>query len=271
MKKRFQGFLNLSAVLLAALVCVSGLWGADFVMYGRATMDTTNSGGGDVQNSGRDLLYGKAIPAPDRIAPPTTAVTLKALSSSASDIGYLVVRGLNGQADSAWAEKVDSVLLAGATVKTLPGTWFFVNGLEFHDDSTNVGTIRLYHGAQSADSTLGIIEKRQGRGYWGVFALPDERSKIVPLSLRVSYAISSSADKRASGAVAVLAREPGDNWRVMDQILFRVGSGGAPLFVQYDERYTWDLKEHSQLRVAAAVTSSATVDVDARFQFGVRP
>lgn len=273
-KKRIRLFLNISGIVLAVLLCTTSMasWAAEYVLFGRTQVDTTNSGGGDVQNSGEDVLFGTSIPAPKRIVPPTTAVTLKALSAAAGDVGQLIVKGL----DNAWAEKTDSVALSGTTIVTVPGTWMFVNETEYHATTANAGAIRVYHGQQSADSTLSIIEKGQNRSYWAVFALPEDRTQVVPLNLRISYAMQSSGDKRASGSVAILAKEPDDNWRVKDQILFRIGSGGSPIFIEYPgntqptTRELWGLREHTHLKVAAAVTSSSIVDVEARFQFGVR-
>lgn len=259
MNKRKRNNWSWAGIVPALLVCLAAWADSRLEMTGRNIIEA-DAGGGNLLAAGKgeSLIYASWI---RRFPFPTSAVILKAESTSSSDGGYLVVRGLNSSFESA----TDSALIAGTSVVTLPGSWRRVEWVAFHDDSTNVGQISLYHGTRDADSTLAIIRARQGRLDLPVHTLPEGRSQVVPLLWGIS-AVTVAPESTASGAMALLAREPGGAWYVLDELLFRANIGAVEKHYGYDPNTNWetrwDLPTHTDLEVAVGVTSAS---IDARF------
>lgn len=246
---------------LIALLAVDGAWAGGPVLQGRTVIAPDGLGADPLQ--GKDLILGLEV---DQYPFPVTAVTLSAYSDSASDSGYLVATLLN----TSYAETVDSVAIANGAVATFSGSWWRVNSLAFHGSRANVGTIRLYHGSPSPDSTLGIIPI--GRRVAQLpYTQPEGRSELVPISWEVE-ATTTSPDSQAAGAIGIKIRRPGQDWELLDEMVFLVP--GFP-----DRDYGWDpdgswetrwpVPAGSDVQPAAGVTAAQT-DITSRLQAGAR-
>lgn len=280
MSQKAKRTIRSGALALAALLCLGGIYGlagADLVIEGRDIVEA-DSGGGDLLAAGKGegLHYGTMA---TRYPFITTAKTLQAASTSATDAGYLVIEGINSSGDAA----IDSVLIAGRTQQTFSGTWLAVNRAEFHDDSTNVGEIRVYYGGNMATgSLLAQIAARQRKTNMAQYTLPTGRTQLQVYSWEISpttvfsgapsskvggNGMGHMVDSVSVGRVALLARKPGQAWQELRGFNFRSDLG--PASIQMVQPETYDLPGLTQLEVAAAVTGAST-DLNFRARIGVK-
>ena len=274
MSQRTKARLRIWALALAGLLCLGGIYGgyaAEYTMLGRDIVESAGSNGGVLSGSTVETLM---------LAPNWTAtsypgtrelpVTLKAMASSSSDAGWVVVTGV----DSALAEVTDSVYVTFAAPGTFRGRWRGVNSVAFHDDSTNVGEIRLWHGLahnnSTPDSILAVIPPRERVANIAFFTVPAPYTKLYPRDLRLVFSTATTADKMAVGVWGVLKRDPGQAKEPFDQGVLRVPSG--MVVMSYDSRDVVSVVPGTELQVAAGVTASVSLPVDAsaRFRFGLQ-
>lgn len=274
MKRSFVGALLGFAV---CLVCLLPIY-ADLVLQGRDIIEP-DAKGADLlaAGGGEDLLYGANWTA--RKYPfVQSAVALRGVSTSATDAGYLWVRCL----DASGRSTQDSVLIAGITEQTFSGPCASVLGVNeagFHDDSTNVGVIRIYHGAgqyTNMDSILASIDLRQRRASMAVYKLPAGQSQLTVYDWQItpttvfsgapSPAKATTRDSIAVGRVALLARKPGQAWEELLGFNFRTNAG--PIFFQPSQPAVFDLAGLTELAVPAGVTGAAT-DLTSRMRIGI--
>lgn len=262
MSAKVKKHFSTVAVLLATLICAAGVWSApENIIQGRDLVAGNGSGAVPII-SGEDLLGAASMP--DLYSWPNTPVTLRGASTHAGDAGYLVAWGV----DSSYAEQVDSVLIAGLSEKTFAGRWRYVRRTEWHDDTANLGELRAYHGSfTKSDSLLAVIEIGRGASSQAVYMQPANRSRLLPLSARITYAYPGTHE--VDGRVSLLERQPGGVWIERDGWNF---FADMPVeFVSYEVRRVWESPPGTQYRVASGLSPANTrLDVDARIEFGVQ-
>ena len=241
--------LPLAGILLALLLVGVG-WSTNLTLSGRDIV-TEDGGGADVLAAGKgeDLLCGGMA---DHYPWPNSAVTISAQVTSASDAGWVVAEGLSSGGD----EQADSVLAAGIGIYAIPGTWWRVNLARFRDDSTNTSTINILAGS----NVLATILPRHSRSCPDHYTLPAGKRQLLPRSLRVTpVAVFSGApspgDSSAVGSVAVLGREYGGNWYMLDELLFDTDAGAVAFVYPATE---WNVGGRADVVVAAGLTEART-------------
>jgi hypothetical protein len=284
MAERVKIWSRRAALCLALLVCGVGIAGGDLVIYGRDIVEA-DAGGGDLLGAGKGegLHFGSQA---RRYPFVSSAVTLKGVSTSTSDAGYLWVQCLDASGNT----QQDSVLIAGRTAQTFAGNCasvLAVQRAEFRDDSTNVGEVRVFHGANHtvADSLLAQISPRQRQALMAQYTIPAGRTQLSINSFEGNVSLVFSGfpspkvggnlmghfiDSTAAGHIGLLARRPGQAWEELRPLAnFRIGGGANAPIMQMVTPETYDLPPLTQLEVAAGVTGAAT-DMMVRMRIGVK-
>ncbi len=253
---RLRRFLTLAGLALACTVVGVG-WSSDLAIQGHDTI-TADGGGADVfaAGKGEDLLCGDM---PDHYPWPTTATTVAAHVNSISDTGWVVAEGLNSGGD----EQADSVWATGSGTYAIAGTWWRINLARFRADSTNDATINIIAGT----TILATIPPRHSRSCQDHYTVPAGKSQVIPKSWRVTpVAVSGHPDSLAVGTAAVVGREHGGNWGLLDHLQWSTATGAV------DHPYPptqWDLGPLADMVVPSASTGAETF-IDSRLQFETR-
>lgn len=260
---RLKRFLTLAGLALACTVVGMG-WSSDLAIQGHDII-TADGGGADVfaAGKGEDLLCGDM---PDHYPWPTSAVTIAIRVDAAADTGWVLVDGLTATG----AERLDSVWATGTGTYALSGTWWRVNAARFKDDSPNAGIIRVYRGIFGyvyPDSILATIMPRQSRSCQDHYTVPAGKKQVIPKSWRVTpVAVSGHPDSLAVGTAAVVGREYGGNWGLLDHLQWSTATGA----VNHPYPPTqWDLGPLADMVIPAASTGAETI-IDSRLQFETR-
>jgi len=195
-------------------------------------------------------------------------MTLGAMSFG-NDNGWVVITGL----DSTLAEVTDSVNITTRLQSVaFRGRWRAVNSAAFHDDSTNVGEIRVAIDGDYSNHNkiLSVIPPRERKAQVAFFTVPSPYTKLYPRDLRLVFSTATTADKMAVGVWGILKRDPGQAKETLDQGSFRVPTGAVVM--SYDSRDMVPVVPGTELQVAAGVTASVALPVDAsaRFRFGLQ-
>lgn len=265
-------WLTLAGVLLALAVVGVG-WSADQTISS-SDIVAADGGGGNVLAAGKgeDLLCGSF--SPDHYPWPSAAGAISVQVTSNSDTGWVVAEGLT----ITGVERADSVRITGAGVYALSGTWWRVNDAYFRDNVANDGSINVFAGVTTAvtamlplpPSTLPLlatIPPRQSHSCPDHYTLPAGKKQVIPKSWRVTaVSVFASADSSAVGVVAVLGREYGGNWSILDRLAWSTVSG--PVDHPYPPTQ-WDLGPLADLVVPASPTGGETM-IDSRLQFETR-
>lgn len=252
-------------------LCLATAWGLEKYFLGRDLINF-EAGGGDVMQRGEDLHWGEADGLANHYPFLLVADTLRAYRANSGDTGVLLVECLN----SVGAAVKDSVTLSTSNV-TFSGPCqrvLAVNMAEYHSSASNTGSIRVYTASLDSSHILANIAPQQNRALMAQYTVP-RGNILLPRSLRLAWALDSSADKytRVGGAAALKYREPGQNWRILDLITFRPEHGAMVVEYPADPQYEFAVRPLSQLAVAMALTGAATggnLDATARFQFDLK-
>ena len=253
---RLRSALTLTGLALVLAVVGVG-WSTDLTISGHDII-TADGGGADVfaAGKGEDLLCGGMA---DHYPWPTAATSISAQVTSASDTGWVVSEGLNSGGD----EQADSVHVTGIGTYAIPATWWRVNLARFRDDSTNASTINILAGS----AILATIPARQSHSCPDHYTLPAGKRQVIPKSWRVTpVSVAASADSLAMGTAAVVGRERGGNWGILDHLEWSTVTG--PVDHPYPPTQ-WDLGPLADLVVPAAATGAST-QVGSRLQFETR-
>lgn len=209
-------------------------------------------------------------------------MALRARSTSNTDQGVIVAIGC----DSTFTPLADSVEFTGTTGVMFRKRFYRVFQAKFHDDSTNVGTISVYHGGSSAgftsqDSVLAQIPARRTESALETYTTPEGTNTLSIISWVADVTPTFSGfpspkvggnlmghfiDSTAAGSLVLLGREAGGAWREVYSRNFRTPTGVE--FVPY-RPLDIPVNAGTDLVVAAGVTGAQS-DINSRLQIGTK-
>lgn len=268
MKRNGEQRVIVLAVALA-MALVVGVWATDFYLEGRDIVE--QRGGGNLL-LGEDLLQGGQA---NQYPVPSTATTLAAYVTTAGDRPtWVVIRGV----DAEYNEQVDSLYITATGIsnrKTTTTTWLGVNSAEKRG-AVNIREICIYGSALDTTGIQAIIPPFVGKTSQAFYTMPKGRDTMLPTSWRVSAVpVSLAGDSITIGVVGVLQKQPGQQWRQVDQVMFKTGASGVTIQLPY--LYTpnqgwmdrWYGPAGTRYKVAASITG-ASIDMHSKLQFGIQ-